>query len=351
VKAVFVSHTADGGAFKIGSHHLAREFARRGWQVAHVSTPFSPIHIVRGRRDQHRMELAVHGPQVDDVGVLHAVPRVLAPMRISQSRKILTRYLQHIGFADADYLILDQPLMAAMIDASTRSKIIYRATDLYTQGIARRRQTGVLERAQALVATSSLVMDDLRQQRPELPHLVLENGVEWAAFAGAAQAHRVGAVYVGAIDHRFDWAAVAAVATILDPQPVIIAGPVRTDVPDLPLNVEIVGPVRYADVPTLLGGSTIGLLPFNEALVNEGRSPMKYFEYLAAGLFIVGRVTTELRRRDAPGVYLYEGHTSIVAAVRAAMVSSKPNIAGARVAAGHDWVKKAERLERFVLGV
>ncbi|MGE3807237.1 MAG: glycosyl transferase, partial [Gemmataceae bacterium] len=34
--------------FQVGSHHLARGFARAGWQVAFLSDPQSPWHLCGG---------------------------------------------------------------------------------------------------------------------------------------------------------------------------------------------------------------------------------------------------------------------------------------------------------------
>lgn len=351
MKIVFVSHTVDGGTFKVGSHHLAREFARQGWRVAHVSTPYSSVHGLRGLPDRRRAALAASGPQTDAEGVVHAVPRILVPLRAATGTRVLGGYLASIDFSDADFMVVDQPLMAAITKSPGRSTVVYRATDVYPAGVARRRQRIVLNRSAALVATSEVVMQDLRAQRSGLPELVLDNGVEFARLSGGSALRRKGAVYVGAIDNRLDWEAIRAIALALAPEPVVIAGPVRTAVPELPENVQFVGAVAYESLPDLLADASIGLLPFGDAPENEGRSPMKYFEYLAASLSIVGRGTSELAARNAPGVHLYESVAGAMQAAVDARDDVKPNAEGQALAARHDWPLKAERLAEFLRGL
>src|SRR5690606_32434335 len=73
----------------------------------------------------------------------------------------------------------------------------------------------------------------------------------------------------------------------------------------------------------------IAILPMNAHPSNEGRSPMKIYEYLAAGLPVVARGAAELARRGIPGVFLYED--------------------GGEVAAFREACESAARRERFPL--
>ena len=42
MKIAFLSHTAMGGDFVVGSHHLATALAARGHDVLHMSAPVTP---------------------------------------------------------------------------------------------------------------------------------------------------------------------------------------------------------------------------------------------------------------------------------------------------------------------
>ena len=45
MKIAFLSHTAMGGNFVVGSHHLAAALAAHGHEVQHVSAPVTPAHM------------------------------------------------------------------------------------------------------------------------------------------------------------------------------------------------------------------------------------------------------------------------------------------------------------------
>jgi teichuronic acid biosynthesis glycosyltransferase TuaH len=67
-QVVFISHTHAGGIFRVGSHHLARELSIRGYDVAHVSTPFSTAHAALGKGADGRKQQSRLGAQRDEHG-------------------------------------------------------------------------------------------------------------------------------------------------------------------------------------------------------------------------------------------------------------------------------------------
>ena len=351
MKAVFLSHTVEGPTFRVGSHHLAREFAIRGWTVAHVSTSYSPLHIVRRRPvDRVRFALARSGPRFDEYGVLHVVPWSPLPLSLSQARREMRRVLPRIGFGDADYVLVDQPLLAAAIGGASGARIVYRPTDSYFGEPELTRQRWLCERSDGIVATSSAVLLALGSAASGIPHLILPNGVEYSRFRSTELTGRSGLVYVGALDERFDWDAVRAIALAVPGETVTLAGPLPRSVPDLPNNVRLLGGVPYSSVPDLLRSARVGLLPFNDSPLNIGRSPMKYYEYAAAGLAILARATSELSSRSAGEAYLYESLEQ--AAVQARRTVEKfgdreasQNIEMARL---HDWSEQSKKLASFL---
>ncbi|WP_344202407.1 glycosyltransferase family protein [Aeromicrobium alkaliterrae] len=279
------------------------------------------------------------------------MPTRLLPVRLNHRRLDLRREIADAGFADADWVIVDQPMMHRVLSAFQPStRVLYRPTDLYDSGAYVYGQAILVDRADAVVATSPPVLDDLHVL-PEVPTLVLENGVELEPFLRAARAstERSGAVYIGALDHRFDWAALDAIGAALAPhgQTVDVYGP-ASDAPPLGPNVHLHGPVAYAEVPALLSAARIGLMPFTPTDLNRGRSPMKLYEYLAAGVRVVGpdfidRTTPELSSR----VHTYEDATDIPHAVQAALADT-PDSLWAEALSQFDWREKARRLEALL---
>ena len=58
----------------------------------------------------------------------------------------------------------------------------------------------------------------------------------------------------------------------------------------------------YQSIASELHRARVGLLPLSASRENEGRSPMKLYEYLAAGLRVLARSTSTLVERRALGV-------------------------------------------------
>ena len=345
-RVLFLSHTHEAGVFKVGSHHLARQFALAGYDVLHVSSPFSLVHRLRDpTRDPRSRYAASRAVRVDELGVRHAVPRTVLPARFHPTG-YLRRLLHEQGFDAPRFTFVDQPLMAHPGVCRLGRTTIYRPTDTYT-GHAEAMQRRLLRVVDGVAATSYEVLRRL-EFRPETPVVVIENGVDFRRFAApAGRRRRAGAVYVGALDARFCWNTVSTLARLTPGEPVTIGGPVPDDPPPLPANVRLLGPVDHRHVPWILAEHRIGLLPPTAADENRGRSPMKLFEYLAAGLSVVARRNDGPLARSLPGVFTYDDLDGAVAAFHQAGAAPCPNERGLELAAGQDWVGKMRELEAF----
>ncbi|MBO0982881.1 glycosyltransferase [Rathayibacter sp. SD072] len=363
MRIVFASHTAEVGVFRVGSHHLARELARRGHSVTHLSTPTSVLHLARAKDPQirSRLKLSLRGPATDAAGVVHVEPLLAAPLGVVPPRlraralKLALRPWRSSSVPERpDVLIIDQPLLGPpLIELLAPRRVVYRPTDAHFDPVLREAELDVLRRADALVATSEPVLDAVSEGADApLRTLILENGVEFERFVSGETA-RAGVVYLGALDHRFDWNAVRTLASAFPSVPFRLAGPTPKDVGPMPPNVELLGPVPYADAPDLLAHSSVGLLPLSDDPGNAGRSPMKYFEYLAAGLRIVSSSSPALRSRAAPGVWLYDDVAQAEAGLRAALEAALagPNESGSAFAEAYGWHRRAGDLLAFLDGV
>ncbi|MBG6057002.1 teichuronic acid biosynthesis glycosyltransferase TuaH [Cryobacterium sp. MP_M3] len=347
-KILFLSHTVDGGDFRVGSHHLARELSLIGCRVAHVSTPLSLLHLLARRGEKRRRDLALGRGVVDEFGTLHSVPLFPFPLRLSANRRGLRRHIERIGFWKSDYILIDQPLMSGVLDEHPPGLAVYRPTDEYPEGIASRRQLRLLKNVVAVVATSQTVLQALHLGAAT-PQLVLENGVEFSRFAAPqSRGARSGLVYAGALDHRFDWPLVIALAEAFPEESVRLIGPLKSVHPELPSNVILTGPLDYSVLSSELNSAVVGILPFNSAVENAGRSPMKFYEYLAAGLHVVAPATATLSGRTESGALMYSSTAEAIAAVRQALALPSPNEPGIAHARERDWSGKARQLLTFL---
>lgn len=347
-RILFLSHSHAFGAFRVGSHHYARTLARSGTEVVHLSTPVSLVHRVTGRVDRAASAAVPNGPTRDADGVIHVVPRTTLPRPYGRFRVAdeLRRHNIDLAF---DAVLIDQPLLW---DASVRAlspRLVYRPTDLYPTGVKADLQAQIVAAADGVVATSSEVLRGLGTL--EIPTLVLQNGVDASRFArtdSESSPRPAICVYVGALDDRFDWRQLDAWARANPAVRFAVAGPNAVPPTRLPGNVDLLGAVAYADLPALLHGARVGLLPLSDDPLNAGRSPMKLYEYLAAGLAVVARETPVIAPDVNSGLYTYADVGDAAAALELALARHTPNVAGAHRAGAEAWELKAIALTTFL---
>ncbi|MGQ9409811.1 glycosyltransferase [Mycolicibacterium gilvum] len=279
--------------------------------------------------------------------MLHYVPFTALPIQIATSPPQLD-IRGFMGGIKADVAYIDQPLFSARACGLANINI-YRPTDLVEGFVIRSRQRKLLEVVDGIIATSDHVLQALQPTR-NIPSIVMSNGVDLDHFEPSigADAPRRGVVYVGAIDKRFDWHQVEAAAQLNPDVAFDIYGPTSVTGNTLPLNVYIKGPVEYAALPHILRQYRVGILPLTTAPLNLGRSPMKLFEYLAAGLQVVATLTPTLLQQagNTHGISLVppDKFASAVASALGPPLAREDLIAEAR---RHSWSGKAEMVAAF----
>jgi len=373
MKIVFLSHTAGGGDFVVGSHHLSAALAARGHEVQHLSAPVTPLHLAKlgDRFVRRRFMRFLRGGErlrgVEDLVPFSPVPWALARrhpwLARAHSRAMLNSPWQRadsLALNMADRLIVDEPrLFGIAIHRSRHATLAYRATDLYA---AMRGDPHILDaervlcrHADVLVATSEPIAAHLRNLSGRQAQ-VIGNGVESGFFSTPATSpatdHLPGcratrAIYVGACDARLSAEAIAAAANALPERWFLLAGPGSERVAAaLSLaNVRALGAVPYATLPVLLQSCAVGLLPFSGASANAGRSPMKLFEYAAAGLSIAATADSSAAAMPTLCVARTREEFATTAA-RAFELATDANLlaAGRERARAEDWHAKATQL-------
>jgi len=195
---------------------------------------------------------------------------------------------------------------------------------------------------------------------------VVTNGVEFDHFAQPREGNLTAiltgagnrasrAVYVGAFDGRFGESTLLTAVRALCDATFVLIGPGSKELAQrwaLP-NVLGLGPQPYEALPGILSECSVGLLPMSSAPENAGRSPMKLYEYLAAGLTVAATSTEELRRRALPATSLAQSAYDFARAVASAFsMAQEPDIlADARECArAQSWSEKASRIEELIAG-
>jgi glycosyltransferase involved in cell wall biosynthesis len=375
MKIVFASHSQFNPRLVVGSHHLARTLASAGHEVLHISTPITVGHLgklkhlpYRERFDNWRAGGRQIAPGVIDYVPLSLVPWQLARRSLSASRNLFVSSMlafqatvRRFGFQSPDLLLIDEPRLVGIQRLLNPAKTYYRATDLYADfkndPSIKTAERILASEVDGVIGTSGPVVDWLRSIAPGCPSLLMENGVDFAHFSAprACPAEyqslkRPRAVYVGALDERFDFAAVQRLAEARPEMSVILIGPEGGPVPEALCaldNVHLLGPRGYDSIPPYLQHADVGLLPLNDHAANRGRSPMKLYEYASAGLPVVSAATEEVVRRAEDFVFTYKSAGGIADATEAALASHDAGLRAREAARTQDWKQLTANLLSF----
>ncbi|WP_052650827.1 glycosyltransferase [Planococcus massiliensis] len=164
-------------------------------------------------------------------------------------------------------------------------------------------------------ASSQFLGDKIERITGE-PAAIIENGVEYNDFANAATAElaeipspRFG--FIGGIKSKLDFELLYELAITAPSVQLVLVGPAAKEKNEsldklLSLrNVHSLGGVKYTKVPEYIKAMDVGLLPYKKIEYNQAVSPLKMFEYLAAGIPVVGIGVPTTEKYQQAGVYSY----------------------------------------------
>lgn len=362
------------GPTQVGSHALAREFIRSGSDVFWLGTPLYPHSLVSALRDTHtRRRFAVWrdgGVQSPD-GVFEFYPLTFLP--------VMDRPLLRSRFAAAHTLDATLPRVSATLHEHgfatpdlvwlSNSRFSYPAWKLARAQKSACRLSDdwahfghvpasllsvhdeMVDGVDAVFVTSRRLADKLRPRRPDAVYL--PNGVSEIFFTGAADEPPVLArfprprvVFVGALDAWVDFDTVARVGERIPHASVLVFGPGAPKPRAYPANVHFLGTYPYRELPTLLRHCDVGIVPFMKNELTHAVSPLKLFEYLAAGLATVATRLDEIEASESPAI-LCDDAESFARAVES-VLDGDPGGRTARAAFAHEhtWPKRFETVRR-----
>ncbi len=373
---VFVAHSSFSDIYVVGSHHLARRMAEKGHTVWHIGPPVTPFHLLRSRqaRVRGRVRRAMKAPMkhgsLTEMDPISLVPwqlarRFLARGNLFVETSNLARRLKKVFKpGEIDILIIDDPRFAGLEQTLKPKATFYRATDFYAEmkkdPTLIEAERKLLARCAGVVSTSEPVLQHTLSLKPGLPSLLLENGVDYELFCAHAEEPAMvkdiphpRVAYMGALDFRFDHELVGRLARRFPKVQFVLAGEgmgtPRVAALHLP-NIHLLGPRPYEEMPGFLQSSDIGLLPLIDNLANAGRSPMKLYEYGAAGLPVLARRTRELARRKEKFVELFSDEEEAAQALERMLNRPVDRAAIARHCESQAWEKKTSTLLEFISG-
>jgi glycosyltransferase involved in cell wall biosynthesis len=188
---------------------------------------------------------------------------------------------------------------------------------------------GLVLRQRQLLAAADVVFTGGRSlhrstigQRRHAVYL-FPSGVEQEHYAASRKLRRPHtpkvAGYVGVIDERVDLDIIERMAAALPDWTVRMVGPVaKIEESSLPQasNIDYVGMVPYHQLPQVMAGFDVALMPFALNEATRAISPTKTLEYLAAGLPVVSTRVPDVVADYADVVHLADDGAEFAAACR-----------------------------------
>lgn len=362
---------------------IMRRLAARGHRVLFVERPIGLEHWLRyaefrrrkGQRWREGMVEIEPGLQILSLPLL--LPgRYYSPAinRINQQITIrfVRRYQAQLKMS-APLLWLYNPFQGDLIGHFDELFTVYHCIDEWTAGtsgrkynVIRQLELNLLQRADLVFANSLPIFEEKRQFNANTHRI--PSGVDIERFV--TQMEREGSIpaaltqiptprigYSGHINDRLDYTVLEALAAqrpewslvlIGDTHPWSMSAPPLQRLQAYP-NVYFLGKQPYADMPALLQGLDVCLMPYIDDARGRYRSPLKLYEYLAVGKPIVSTPHAEASE-FADVVYQAATAAAFVETVAHALVEDDPSVVEQRIAIArqHSWDARVEEMMRII---
>jgi len=319
-----------GKTARYGGHQYAKVFARNGWNVILLSASFNlgRLFLSESRIDDDYVRLWKERGKSIGTGIINYCLAHILPTRLRyhNSLKHITPYLyvptprsilKAENIKNVDLLWLNGNQDWLLRKAIPHTKLIMRVIDNY-QGFKdgydnfHPLMKETMMAADGVFACSEHVREIYRGFFNDIK--LSPNGVDFQHFNKPIEKEpnelrnvpRPRITYVGAVAEWFDFDLVVNLAHRLPHCNFLIFGQwsrIKPAPGTYPENIHILGPVAYEKVPDMLANSDVGLVSFKDTELVRGVSPIKVYEYLAAGLPVVSLRWNELEREALP-IYL-----------------------------------------------
>lgn len=382
-KALIISTNHWNSPSQVGTHAISNKLAGNGWDVAFISEPISPFHLLKSDRFQidQRFDIYHSGGITDcDNQIWAYVPFALfTPQNYPFFRsRFVYQYWQKFtfprllkllikrGFVDVDLLYFDNPMQAFWLDYINCKKSVFRVVDNYSgyqkySRHSRQQEKRLCEDVDLVLYTASNLKSLVRKYNTKKA-IFFPNGVDFNHFNTlpveppeeyiSIPSPRV--VYVGEMRIRFDFELVKYAAKQSPDFSFILIGDdfiAKKFFKNIP-NVYVLGPKRYELLPAYLHFADIGMIPYNlqkhSSLINFV-NPLKLNQYFAAGLPVVASRGEELVNMKTPA-YLYKDADEFIRILIDLQQSSIDRDHLIKFAQNGDWKEKVlELLEELQL--
>jgi teichuronic acid biosynthesis glycosyltransferase TuaH len=283
---------------------------------------------------------------------------------VATYERCLRRHAARLGL-ERPAIVTFHPLVAGFGDFAWAGPVTYYGIDQWSAHPAKQpwravfdaAHEGMRRRGVRVCAVSPAIVEEIA---PTGPSLVAPNGVEPSEWLepGPPPAwlrDRPGPhlLYTGSLDGRLDERWMAALAAAMPEARVHLVGRVM-DAPHIdrllrhPI-VELHANVGRSEVAAIVAGCDAGLLAHVESPLTSAMSPLKVYEYLAAGLPVAATALPPVVGIDPRVVLVEPGGDAVGATRRALALGRAPEAERRRFIRDHAWSRRHEDILAFAL--
>lgn len=362
---------------------FALQFARQGNRVLYVETQFHWLSYIKHfRRHWRRVYLFLFGPRrVEENLYVYTPPLLIPAFQIFPALaainnfvlgSLLRKVMKNLGMHQPVlwmYTHYNKPLIK-MLGAK---KALYECVDDYAgakgllkASVVRQQEQATLKSVDAAIVTA----DGLRRSRViHNPNLhVVRNAANVSHFNRAVTGSlpapeefrsiaRPRLVFLGAVAYWIDLDLLEYVAKTRRDWNIVLIGPVLVDLSRLGTykNVHILGTRPYKVLPAYLAHCDVALNPYKIDDVAMGCSPLKLYEYLAAGMPVVSTNMPEAARFETlvTVAFSYESFVSAVDQILARPEQDRQRLRKLAMdeSQNHSWENRFLQVERIAAEV
>lgn len=251
--------------------------------------------LSRTRVDPHRSQSKARGQTIRLIALPGESYFLIRQLNRCLFAWQLRKLVSGLKKASTNTLLVGKPsaLSLWLADIETFDRVVFDVMDNFAQFYSGRSRRYLEEVENCLVGRADEILVSSSALLKKIPGgELLRNGCDTAKYAGApstSDAARVlKFVYIGVIAQWIDWDWLSRLANSNPDDTVHMHGPIHGTLPaQLPSNLKFYGELDYRKVPGLLHRTKIGIIPFLKTGLTEHVDPIKYYEYRAAGCWVI----------------------------------------------------------------
>lgn len=302
-------------------------FARNGNRVLYIETPVHLLGLDVLPRDLTRFFRFLKGPRQIEANLHVATLPILLPFfQMSHAinyanhfivRAMLRRWIKTLGLRNP-LLWIYTPFSESLVDGLPNSGVVYECVDEFraARGFVRSSVVGAMEDSLLKrVSVCVVTQESLLPRRAALcaKTFCVPNGADTDLFRAVAEDSSVPPEAIERIPHPrlcfvghiMYWVDMKLLRYVADRRPewnIVLIGPVHPSADASQVkgakNIHALGRQAQADIPKLLKGVDVCLNAYKADDVATHASPLKLYEYLAAGKPVVSTEMPEARKFD-----------------------------------------------------